>query len=100
MFEFAKEMQFDERGHSNKKTRDRSLMRLPISPAIIASGISTIFLPENFKELCDRFELLLQEKQTGKSSNIIIGRNIGIADKLLEYKSISTKQHKLLQLFF
>ena len=47
MFEFAKEMSFDEKALGNKSTRDKSLERLLKSPAIMASGISTIFLPGN-----------------------------------------------------
>ena len=37
----------------------------------MASGISTIFLPENPNELCDRLKLLLQQKKAGKNSDII-----------------------------
>ena len=66
------------------------------SPAIMASGVSnTIFLSSDPSEFCDRIKLLLQEKQAGKSSNIINDGNVAIVDKLLEYKCISTKQHKL-----
>ena len=36
-----------------------------------ASGISTVFLPENLNELCDRKQLLLQERQVGNIFNII-----------------------------
>ena len=43
MFQFAKEMHFDERAPGNKKDRDRSLLRLLKSHSIMvsASGIST-----------------------------------------------------------
>ena len=40
-------MFFDEKTSGNKSTRDKSFIRLLKSPAIMASGISTIFLPEN-----------------------------------------------------
>ena len=60
----------------------------------MTSGISTIFLPENHNERCDRLKLLLQEKQAGNNSNITNEKTVAIIDKLLEYKCISMKQHK------
>ena len=66
MYDFAKEMHFDERRVGNKSTRDRTLINLLNSPAIMASGITkTIFLSSDPNELCDRLKLLLQEKQAG-----------------------------------
>ena len=47
MFDFEKDTSFEENALSSKSTRDKSLTRLNQSPAITASGISTIFLPEN-----------------------------------------------------
>ena len=45
MFDFAKEMNFDKSRVGNKSTRDRTLITLLNSPAIMASGVSnTIFL--------------------------------------------------------
>ena len=66
------------------------------SPAIMASGNSTTFLPENPNELCDTFKLLLQERQAGKNSNIIDEEIVAIAENLLKNKCISTKRHKSL----
>ena len=87
-------MYFDEKALGNKNTWDKSPIRLLQSPAIMASGISRMFLPENPNELVGvRSKLLLQGKQAGNNSNIIMEQIIAIADKLLEYKSISTKQH-------
>ena len=44
MYDFAKEMHFDERRVGNKSTRDRKLIKLLNSPAIMASGVSkTLF---------------------------------------------------------
>ena len=57
----------------NKSTRGRTLIKLLKSPGstISASDIlSTIFLPSDPHELCDRLTFLLQEKQAGISSNI------------------------------
>ena len=85
-------MYFDEKSPNNKSPRDRPLLRLVKSPAIMASGISKIFLEEKFNELCDRLNLLLQEKQAGNTSDIFSGEIGAVTDKLLEYKCISTKQ--------
>ena len=95
MYNFAKEMHFDERRVGNKSTRDRTLINLLNSPAIMASGITkTIFLSSDSNELCDRLKLLLQEKQAGNNSDIINEEIVAIVDKLLEYKCISKKEHK------
>ena len=94
MYDFAREMHFDLKAPGNKSTRDRKLIKLLESPAIMASGITTIFLSENPNELCDRLKLLLQEKHAGNNSDIINDEIIIIVDKLLEYKCISKKQHK------
>ena len=59
MYDFAKEMHFDVRGPGNKSTRDRTLIKLPKSPGLIASasGISNkILLPSDPDELCDRLK--------------------------------------------
>ena len=94
-YDFAKEMHFDERRVGNKSTRDRTLINLLNSPAIMASGITkTIFLSSDPDELCDRLKLLLQEKHAGNNSDIINEEIVAIVDKLLEYKCISKKEHK------
>ena len=97
MYDFAKEMHFDERRVGKKSTRDRTLIKLVEPPGLIvsASGVSkTIFLSSDPDELCDRLKLLLQEKQAGSNSVIIDEEIVAIIDKLLEYKCISKKQHK------
>ena len=83
-YDFTKEMYFDERALGNKGTRDKSLIRLLQSPAIVVSGISAKFSPENPNELCDRFIFLLQNKQAGINSNMINEEIVGIADIYLE----------------
>ena len=98
MFDFAKEKSFHERALGNKSIRHKTLIKLLKSPAILASGISTKFLLENYNELCDGSKLLLQEKQAGINSNRFTEEIVAIAGKLLEYKNISTKQHKFLLL--
>ena len=97
-FDFAEEMFSDEKAFSNSSTMDESVdrqLKVP-APLVSASGVSSSmrFIPSNPNELYDRIKLLLQEKQTGKSSNIITESIITIADKVLEYKCISTKQYR------
>ena len=95
IYEFAKEMNFNIKEKGNKSNRDKSIIRLLKSPAIMASGVSkTIFLSSDANELCDRLKLLLQEKHAGNNSDIINNEIVAIVDKLLEYKCISKKQHK------
>ena len=95
MCDFAKEMNFDLKAVGKKSTRDRTLIKLLKSPAIMASGVSnTKFLSSDPDELCERLKLLLQEKQAGKNSDIINDEIVAIVDKVLEYKCISKKQHK------
>ena len=97
MYDFAKEMHFDQNAVGNKSTRDRKLIRLLKSPGLMvsASGISkTIFLSSDPDELCERLKLLLQEKHAGNNSDKINEEIVAIVDKLLEYKCISKKQHK------
>ena len=62
MYDFAKEMHFDVRVIGNKSTPDRTLIKLLKSPAIMVSGISTVFLPSNADELCERLKLFFQER--------------------------------------
>ena len=95
MYDFAKEMHFDMKAAGNKSVRDRTLIDLLKSPAIMTSGVSkTIFLSSDPDELCDRLKLLLQEKHAGNNSDLINDEIVAIVDKLLEYKCISKKQHK------
>ena len=81
MYDFAKEMHFDERNIGNKSTRDRKLIKLLKSPAIMASGVSkTLSLSSDPNELCDRIKLLLQEKHAGNNSIIINEQIFAIID--------------------
>ena len=95
IYEFAKEMNFNIKEKGNKSDRDKSIIRLLKSPAIMASGVSkTLFLSSDANELCDRLKLLLQEKHAGNNSDIINDEIVTIVHKLLQYKCISKKQHK------
>ena len=53
LYELAKEMHFDVKATGNKGTRNRSLIILLNSPAIMASLLSTVFLQKNPNELYD-----------------------------------------------
>ena len=95
IYEFAKEMNFNIKEKGKKSGRDKSMIRLLKSPAIMASGVKkTIFLSSDPDELCERLKLLLQEKNTGNNSEIINEEIVVIVDKLLEYRCITKKQHK------
>ena len=98
MYDFAKEMYFDLKATGKKSTRDRTFTLSLNSPAIMAFGVSTIFLSENPNELCDKLKLIIQEKRAANISNIIDEKLVDIADKLLEHRCISTKQRKFLLL--
>ena len=88
-------MTFNIRQKGRKSDRDKSMIKLLKSPAIMASGISkTINISSDPDERCNRIKLLLQEKQAGNNSIIINNEIFAIVDKLLEYKCISKKQHK------
>ena len=90
-------MNFDLNAQGNKSTRDKTLMKLLKSPGlrVSASGASkTIFSSSDPDEFCDRIKLMLQEKHAGNNSDIINQEIVAIVDKLLEYKSLSKKQHK------
>ena len=89
-------MNFDIKAQGNKSTRDRTHIKLFISPGVMvsASGTSTIFLSSDPNELCDGIKLLLQQKQGRNNSNILNVEIVAIVDKLLEYNCISKKQHK------
>ena len=85
IYDFATKMHFDKKASGNKNTRDRTLIKLLKSPGLMSSvsGISnTIFLSSNLDELCNRLKLLIQEKQAGKKSAIIIEEMVVKPDKL------------------
>ena len=94
LYDSAKEVNFDIKAQGDKSTRGRTLIKLPKSPPIMVSGVSTIFLSSDADELCNRLKIILQEKQTGNDSDIIIQKINATVDKLLEYKCITEKQHK------
>ena len=64
IYELGKEWKFDIKQIGRPSNRDKSMIKLNNSPAIMASGISnTKFLPSDPNELCDRLKLLLKKKK-------------------------------------
>ena len=95
IYEFGKEMNFNNKQKGRKSDRDKSMIKLPRSPANMAFGIPYIkTLSSDPDELCNRIKLLLQEKHAGSNSDLINKEIIAIVDKLLENKCISKTQHK------
>ena len=95
IYEFGKEKIFNIKQKARKSDRDRSLIKLLKSPAIMASGISNkIILSSDPHELCNRLKLLLQEKQAGNISDIIKEEIIATVDNLSEHKCFTKEQHK------
>lgn len=98
---FLDEMHFNTKT-TGKSTRDKTLINNYYNKrAILASGLQkVIFLSENPNELCDRLHLIIQEKQGGNDTNRFDNEIVAIIDKLLEYKSITAKQHKQILINF
>ena len=94
IYEFGKEMNFNIRQKGQKSHREKSMINLLKSPAIMASGVTTILLSENPFELYERLKILLQEKQAGNNCDVINDEIVAIVEKLLEHKCITKKQHK------
>ena len=57
--------------------------------------MKTIFLFSDPIDLCDRLNLLLEEKQAGKHSYMIKDKIVALVDELIEYNCISTKKDKI-----
>ena len=70
------------------------MMKLLNLPDNMAPGISKIVLLSDSNELCDKLNILLQEKETGNNSDSLNNDITAIVDKLLQYKCLSKKQHK------
>ena len=104
-------MNFGEKSIGNKKTdinhlqdyfnkllawQDHSKENSFSEPKTQKVKISKAFWSSTYSnERCDRTKLLLQEKQAGIDSIIITEETVTVADKLLEYKCKSTKEHRV-----
>ena len=92
-------MNFDLKGVGIKSTRDRKFINLPKPPGLFVSpsGVSnTLFSSSDPDEIGDSFVLLLQEKQAGNTSDIIVEEIVAIVDRIIEYKCITKKQQNQL----
>ena len=87
-------MNFDIKAQARIFTRDRTLIKLLKSAAIIASGVSTIFLSSDPDKFCIRLKIILQEKHGGITSPINNQEIFALVDKYLKYNWISKKQQK------
>ena len=87
-------MNFDFKQKARPSNRDKSMKKVLNSPATMASGISTIFLPENLIDLCDKLKILIHEKQAGNNSNIFNEEIVAIVEKVFEYNCMSKNQQK------
>ena len=65
--DFGKEMKVDMKQKKRKSERDKSMIKILKSLAIMASGVTKIFLSENLDEYCSRLNLLLPERQAGNN---------------------------------
>ena len=91
--EFVEEMNPNIKQKGWKSDIDKSVIKLLKSPTIMAPGISTIFLPSDPNELCNKLKLLKLEKKAGNDSDLINKEIIAIVGIILECKCISKKQH-------
>ena len=108
LYDFAGEMYFDDRALRNNVVREKSPKRIFISSGIMvsASGVSSSHKQQSFSKtrflssdfLCYRLKLSLQKKQAANNCDKINEEIIAVVDKFLEYKCITTKQHKCLLL--
>ena len=48
-----------------------------------------VFLSKNAIEICDRFSLIIQEKQAGKGTNSFDDETFAIIAALLDYKCVT-----------
>ena len=66
-YEFGKEMKINIKQVRRKSSREKSLMKLLKSAAIMASGFSLLFFQKNPNEFCDGLKILFTNKRTDYS---------------------------------
>ena len=94
-------MRFDVKHMGTENNIDKRLKTLNNSPAIRASQIFTLFLPQTLNEICKRLNFLLVEKEAGKKFKKFSAEFIAILFKVLKYCCTCTQQHStLVELFF
>ena len=76
-------MNYDTKSIGRPSIRHDSVIKIPNSTAIMASGISkTIILCSDPNELFDRLKILSQERHGGNISNLIDEEIVALVDKL------------------
>ena len=61
----------------------------------MGSGLNQyVFLASDPDELVDQLKLIVLEKVGGKDNPMLSEQIVAIADKLLDYESITTNQHQ------
>ena len=95
-------MDCDEKDLSNISSRKKITNKLLKSAVIMEVTVKISFHSKTIRqssdsnELCDRLKFLLQEKQAKKFSIILNEENDALANKKLEYKRVTEKQHRFL----
>ena len=92
---FLDEMHFDIHA-KYKSSSDENLITIHHNKrTLLALGLhEVIFLSENPIELFNRLRLIIEGKQVGNDTNKFDNEFIAIFKELLEYKSLTPKQHK------
>ena len=98
IIDFMDEIRFDKHARG-KSFRDRNLIKnYIIKRAILASVLKssekTTFVSESPIDLCDRIFSIIQEKQAGIATNRFDNEIAGLIDEILQYKCITSSQHK------
>ena len=76
-------MKLDIKQKGRPSIRNRSLIKLLNLPAIMVSGISTLFLPSHLDDLSDRLNSILQEKQARINSELHNEKILAPVDKII-----------------
>ena len=91
IYESGKEMNFNIEQKGRGSERDKSMIILLKSPAIMASGVTTMIMAENPDELCNGLNLLIKEKHGRNYSDLFNKGIIAIVDKYLEINACLRK---------
>ena len=100
IYNFLKDMKYDL-NYGDKKSKRYYFIKDLINQytyrdqqSQLGSGLNFIFLPSDPDELVDQLKLLYFEKVGGNDNPMLSEQIIAIADKLLQYQCITTKQHQ------
>ena len=80
--------------YGDKKSNRYNILKDLLQPQL-GSGLNQyVFLPSDPDELVDQIKLIALEKVGGNDNPMLGEQIVAIADKLLEYGSITTNQHQ------